>query len=84
MIELKRSSPPGWSRGTNGASSPATSGLTADRWMRATQPSVGTVFAGAVAIDLESPLEFGLARLLDGFELWPRQVGESGVGHPPQ
>jgi Tetracyclin repressor-like, C-terminal domain len=58
-------------------------GLTADQWMRATQPSFDAVLAAGdfpmlaavgeepeIAMDLDSQFEFGLARLLDGYAAW--------------
>jgi AcrR family transcriptional regulator len=58
-------------------------GLTADQWMRATQPAFDAVIAAGgfpmltaigeeheIAMDLNSIFEFGLGRLLDGFAVW--------------
>jgi AcrR family transcriptional regulator len=58
-------------------------GLTADQWMRATQPAFDAVLAAGgfpmltaigaepeIDMDLDSLFEFGLARLLDGFAGW--------------
>ncbi len=58
-------------------------GLTADQWMRVTQPAFDAVLAAGgfpmlaavgaepeIDMDLDSLFEFGLARLLDGFEVW--------------
>ncbi|MCO1655250.1 TetR/AcrR family transcriptional regulator C-terminal domain-containing protein [Pseudonocardia humida] len=58
-------------------------GLTADQWMRATQPAFDAVLAAGgfpmltavgedaeIDMDLNSLFEFGLARLLDGFVAW--------------
>jgi AcrR family transcriptional regulator len=72
-------------------------GLTADQWMRVTQPSMEAVLARwsfpmltaiaavpEVEMSQKSLFEFGLARLLDGFELWLQQVGQRGVSHPAQ
>jgi hypothetical protein len=58
-------------------------GLTADQWMRATQPAFDAVLAAGsfpmltavgdepqIAMDLDSLFEFGLARLVDGYAAW--------------
>lgn len=58
-------------------------GLTADQWMRATQPAFDAVLADGsfpmlaavgeepqIDMDLDSLFEFGLARLLDGYAAW--------------
>lgn len=58
-------------------------GLTADQWMRATQPSFDAVLAVGdfrmlaavgeepeIDMDRDSQFEFGLARLLDGYAAW--------------
>ena len=58
-------------------------GLTADQWMRATQPAFDAVLAAGsfpmlaavgdepeIVMDLDSLFEFGLARLLDGYAAW--------------
>jgi hypothetical protein len=66
-------------------------GLTADQWMRATQPAFDAVMAAGgfplltaigeepeIDMDLDSLFEFGLGRLLDGFAVWLEGVGGPG------
>jgi len=66
-------------------------GLTADQWMRATQPAFEAVMAAGgfplltaigeepeIDMDPNSLFEFGLGRLLDGFAVWLEGVGGSG------
>ncbi|WP_214406057.1 TetR/AcrR family transcriptional regulator C-terminal domain-containing protein [Pseudonocardia lacus] len=68
-------------------------GLTADQWMRATQPAFDAVIAAGgfplltaigeepeIAMDLDSLFEFGLGRLLDGFAVWLEGRGRSATG----